>query len=110
MFIVEATEAFTAWLDELADERAAARIAIRVERLRAGLIGDAKAVGDGVRELRIDYGPGYRVYFFRAGETIQLLLCGGDKRTQKRDIERAQAIAAEVKDARSNDGLQEGTG
>lgn len=99
MFTVEATEEFTSWLDGLADERAAARIAMRIVRLEAGLLGDAKAVGGGVSEMRIDTGPGYRVYFTRTGPTIQLLLCGGDKRTQARDIARAQAMAAEFKAA-----------
>lgn len=108
MFTVEATETFTSWLDGLSDERAAVRIAIRIERLRAGLVGDAKTVGGGVSELRVDHGPGYRVYFTRTGETIQLLLCGGDKRTQKRDIARTQAMAAEIAGARDEQGSNEG--
>ena len=83
------TDIFGAWLDGLRDERAAARIAARVDRLAVGLFGDAKALRDGVHELRVDYGPGYRVYYALAGRTVVLLLCGGDKRTQRADIARA---------------------
>jgi probable addiction module antidote protein/putative addiction module killer protein len=68
------------WLDRLADRRAASRIAQRIVRLQSGLIGDAKPVGGGVSELRVDYGPGYRVYFVQQGEVLIILLCGGDKR------------------------------
>ena len=73
----------------LKDIRARARIAARIDRLAAGNFGDCKAIRDGVSELRVDYGPGYRVYFGKVGKTIVLLLCGGDKRTQDADIERA---------------------
>jgi putative addiction module killer protein len=79
-------------VDGLADTRAAERIAQRIVRLQSGLIGDAKPVGGGVSELRIDYGPGYRVYFVRRGAVLIILLCGGDNRTQSRDIARARAL------------------
>lgn len=80
---------FKDWLDGLRDERAQARIAARLDRLQAGQFGDWKSVGAGVYELRIDYGPGYRIYFAQVGKTLVLLLCGGDKRTQTSDIEKA---------------------
>ena len=73
------TPVFAAWLETLRDQRGRAIIAQRITRLAAGQIGDAKAVGDGVRELRVDHGPGYRLYFVRRGETVIVLLCGGDK-------------------------------
>lgn len=75
---------------------ARARIDIRIRRVELGLFGDAKSVGGGVSELRIDYGPGYRVYFVRRGEVLVVLLGGGDKRTQAADIKAAQALAAEL--------------
>jgi putative addiction module killer protein len=93
MFTVERTAAFGDWLDGLKDRRAVARILGRIERVKAGNLGDAKAVGDGVSELRIDYGPGYRVYFIRSGRAVVVLLCGGDKSTQDRDIRAAKALA-----------------
>lgn len=77
------------WLDSLRDATATARIAARLQRLQLGLPGDWKSVGAGVRELRIDYGPGYRVYYAQYRDTLIILLCGGDKRTQARDIEKA---------------------
>lgn len=80
------------------DHRAAERIAQRIVRLQAGLIGDAKPVGDGVSELRVDHGPGYRIYFVQRGRVLIILLCGGDKRSQRRDIARAKALAAELED------------
>ncbi len=80
------TEVFARWLDELCDIRARARVQARIERLAAGNVGDGKPVGKGVCELRIDYGPGYRVYFVRQGRGVVILLAGGDKRTQDRDI------------------------
>ena len=92
------SETFRHWLHALRDERARARIVLRVRRLEAGLHGDVKPVGDGLSELRIDYGPGYRVYFMRRGMFLVVLLCGGDKRTQQQDIEEAKRIAAEWKD------------
>jgi putative addiction module killer protein len=86
---------FDRWLDRLADARARARIQVRLDRLRLGNFGDAKAVGDGISELRVDYGPGYRVYFARRGARLVLLLCGGDKSTQSRDIAAAKTIASQ---------------
>ena len=89
---------FDAWLRGLRDRRAAVRVQARVDRLAAGNPGDAKPVGEGVSELRIDYGPGYRVYFMRRGQLIVVLLCGGDKSTQETDIPRAKRIAAQWKE------------
>ena len=95
MINVRQTAVFADWLDALADERAAARIAQRIVRLQAGLFGDAKPVGDGVSELRVDYGPGYRIYFVRRGQLIVVLLCGGTKSSQAKDIRTAKAMAIE---------------
>ena len=89
MFEVQATDGFLRWLDGLADIQARARIQARIERLSMGNPSDVRFVGGGVSELRIDYGPGYRVYYAKRGRKIILLLPGGDKRTQSRDIERA---------------------
>lgn len=80
---------FSHWLDDLNDAQAVARIDARIGRLEEGLFGDCRAVGGGVWELRIDWGPGYRVYYAQSGKHFLLLLCGGDKRTQKADIKRA---------------------
>ncbi len=93
MIEVRKTEVYARWLDGLRDVRARARVLVRVERLVAGNPGDARPVGEGVSELRIDYGPGYRVYFKKRGRTIVVLLAGGDKRTQSRDIETALGLA-----------------
>jgi putative addiction module killer protein len=93
MIEVRQTEVFAKWLRDLADIRAAARIEQRIVRLSGGLIGDVQPVGQGVSELRIDYGPGYRVYFVQRGAVLIVLLCGGNKGSQKRDIARAKALA-----------------
>ncbi|MFN3590855.1 MAG: type II toxin-antitoxin system RelE/ParE family toxin [Thermaurantiacus sp.] len=93
---VETTEAFDTWLDNLADARGREAIAMRIVRLQSGLMGDAASVGDQVSELRIHHGPGYRVYFTRRGQRIVILLCGGEKGSQKRDIKRAKDMAAEL--------------
>jgi putative addiction module killer protein len=85
-------EPFTEWLTDLPDRRARARILARLERLEAGNFGDAKYLRDGVSELRIDWGPGYRVYFGRDGRTVIVLLCGGDKRKQDADIRKAVEV------------------
>jgi putative addiction module killer protein len=90
------TLVFAKWLGGLRDRQARARIQVRLDRLALGLVGDVKAVGRGVSELRIDYGPGYRVYFKRQGDDIVILLAGGDKRTQDRDIRRALALARDL--------------
>ena len=98
MIEIRQTPTFRAWLESLADRRAVERIAQRLVRIEAGLFGDTKPVGSGVSELRIDYGPGYRVYFVKRGGVLVILLCGGDKRTQARDIKAARAMAAELKE------------
>ena len=93
MFEVRQTEAFARWFSKLQDHRAKARIEIRIDRLSLGLAGDVKPVGEGLSELRIDYGPGYRIYFVRQGHTVVVLLAGGDKGSQDRDIATALALA-----------------
>ncbi len=85
------------WLRSLRDVRAMARIQIRIDRLALGNAGDVNAVGEGVSELRVDYGPGYRVYFTQHGKTLVVLLCGGDKRTQRSDISMAKKLAKEFR-------------
>ncbi len=93
MLEVRKTEAYARWIDTLRDLRARARILARVERLAAGNPGDVRPVGEGVSELRIDYGPGYRVYFRMRGRELIILLAGGDKRTQEADIQLALRLA-----------------
>ena len=95
---VRETETFSQWLSKLRDQIAKARIASRIRRLAFGNPGDVEPVGEGVSELRIHYGPGYRVYFIQRGALVVVLLCGGDKSSQKLDISKAKAIAAEWKD------------
>jgi len=90
-------EVITEWLDNLRDVRAKARIAARVNRLKIGNLGDCKPLRDGVSELRIDYGPGYRVYFGVVGVRVILLLCGGDKRSQESDIDKAAEYLTDFK-------------
>jgi putative addiction module killer protein len=90
---------FDNWLNELADRKAKARIAARLTRAEFGNFGDCKPVGDGVSEMRIDVGAGYRIYFVRDGESVYVLLVGGNKRSQKRDIRQAKAMARELKEA-----------
>jgi len=89
------SETFKRWLSSLRDRQAVARINARLRRLSAGNLGDVKPVRDGISELRIDHGPGYRVYFFRHGVSVIVLLAGGDKRTQDADINRAIGISKE---------------
>jgi putative addiction module killer protein len=89
------TETFRKWRSRLKDERARALIASRLDRLAFGHTGDAEPIGQGVSELRIHYGPGYRIYFHRRGNTIIVLLCGGTKRGQSKDIEAAKRLAAD---------------
>ena len=89
---------FDIWFSGLRDRQARARIAARIDRLALGNPGDVKPVGSGVSEMRIDYGPGYRVYFTRRGPIVIVLLCGGDKRTQAADIKRAVQIAGDWKE------------
>ena len=81
---------FQEWLDDLDDRTAVGRILARLARVRLGNLGDCKGVGEGVFEMRVDHGPGYRVYFGQKGRTLVILLCGGDKRTQEKDIRRAK--------------------
>jgi putative addiction module killer protein len=95
---VRQTAVFSKWLHALKDVRARTRIAARIDRLSLGNPGDVRPVGDGVSELRIDYGPGYRVYFAQRGRTLVILLCGGDKCTQDWDIKAARALARELGD------------
>jgi putative addiction module killer protein len=95
MIEVRKTAVFTAWLRGLRDIRAIARISARIDRLALGNFGDAKPIGEGVSELRVDYGPGYRIYFHQRGIRLVVLLCGGDRSRQKDDIARAKALAAE---------------
>jgi putative addiction module killer protein len=90
---IRKTETFVRWIDELRDVRARARVQVRIERLAAGNPGDVEPVGEGVSELRIDYGPGYRVYFKKHGRDVVILLAGGDKRTQSADIKSALRLA-----------------
>jgi len=90
------TPFFSDWLGSLRDRRARARIVTRLDRLAGGNFGDHKSVKDGVFELRIDYGPGYRVYLFQRGKELVILLCGGDKRTQDADIAQAKRLKKEI--------------
>lgn len=92
------SDVFTRWLGGLRDPRARARVLVRIDRLAGGNPGDVRPVGEGVSEMRISYGPGYRVYFIRRGAVLVVLLCGGDKSTQARDIEAAKTIAAQWKE------------
>jgi putative addiction module killer protein len=92
-FEVRQTLAFAEWFVSLRDRRAKARVQVRIDRLLLGNPGDVKPVGEGVSELRIDYGPGYRVYFVQRGRTVVILLAGGDKDSQARDIQIAVAQA-----------------
>ena len=93
MIEIRKTDVFAQWLDGLRDIQARARVQARIERLSAGNPGDAKPVGEGVSELRIDYGPGYRVYYKGCGRDLIILLAGGDKRKQARDIQNALRMA-----------------
>ncbi len=96
MIEVRRTEQFSGWLRKLRDPQAKARIIVRIQRMQDGNLGDVKSVREGVSELRINYGPGYRVYLVRRGETVIILLCGGDKSTQQQDIRTALMLAKEV--------------
>lgn len=96
MIEVRRTAEFTDWMSDLRDERAKGRITARIERVAFGLLGDVKPVGEGVSELRIDYGPGYRAYFVRRGAAVIVLLCGGDKSSQQSDIKRAKELAGKL--------------
>ncbi len=96
MIEIRETRIFMDFIEDLVDERAQAKIAARIERLAAGNAGDVAPVGEGVSEMRIHYGPGYRVYFVRRGRTVIFLLCGGDKSTQDKDIKAAKLLAQDL--------------
>lgn len=98
MLRIHQTVEFSDWLIALRDQKAKVNIVVRIERLAAGNPGDVRPVGRGVSELRVNLGPGYRVYFQKRGEIVLILLCGGDKSTQKKDIERAKKLADELKE------------
>lgn len=104
-FQLAETNVFHHWLGSLADGRAKARILDRIKRASNGNFGDAKAVGSGVSEMRIDTGPGYRVYFFRRGKELVILLCGGDKKSQKADIAVAVRMKEEIEASGKGDAL-----
>ena len=93
MVEVRQTREFSAWLHRLRDANAAARVVGRIRRVEQGNPGDTRSVGKGILEMRIDYGPGYRIYYVHRGAQIVILLCGGDKRTQQQDIKHAQMLA-----------------
>ena len=96
MFEIRRSAVFEAWLRGLKDRTATAIIARRIRRIAMGNLGDVKSLGDGISEVRIHHGPGYRVYFTRRGNTVIVLLCGGDKGSQSRDIDLAKALAKEA--------------
>ena len=93
MIEVRQTETFSRWLLKLRDLRARARVQARIDRLEFGNPGDVKPVGEGVSEMRVDYGPGYRVYFIQKGSELVILLAGGDKQSQSKDIQAARNLA-----------------
>jgi len=103
MFSVRPLPAFSTWLDGLKDSRVRGAVAERIKRLSFGLLGDFKAVGEGVIELRIDFGAGWRICYTQRGAQIVVLLAGGSKRTQKKDIQRAKGLAALLKSERDKD-------
>jgi putative addiction module killer protein len=98
MLEVRQTDVYQARFANLKDHKARARIDVRIRRLSLGNPGDVKAVGEGVSELRIDYGPGYRVYYVRRAEVVVILLCRGDKKSQSKDIDAAKTLARQLKD------------
>ena len=98
MIEIRQTEAYASWFGRLRDRMAKTRILLRIRRVSLGNIGDARPVGEGVSELRVDYGPGFRVYFCQMGKAQVVLLAGGDKRTQNRDIQTAIALAKTLRE------------
>lgn len=98
MVEIRQTEVYSSWFGTLRDRTARARIDIRIRRLSLGNPGDVKPVGEGVSELRIDHGPGYRVFFLRRGRSVVVLLAGGDKQSQARDIKKAFELAKSLKE------------
>lgn len=95
-YLIKQTDIFGRWLAELRDVQGKVAILRRLERIKTGNFGDVRSVGVGVSELRLDIGPGYRVYFTRRGNVVIVLLCGGDKSSQQRDIKLAQQLAGEI--------------
>lgn len=104
VYSVLKTDEFDRWLSRLRDERAKARIAARIRSAELGNLGDVSSVGAGVSEMRIHYGPGYRVYFTLRGQELVILLIAGDKSSQRRDIEKAKVLAAELKNEEIENG------
>ncbi|MEI6152818.1 MAG: type II toxin-antitoxin system RelE/ParE family toxin [Deltaproteobacteria bacterium] len=98
MVKIKQTEAYEEWFNSLSDGRAKARIDVRIRRMSLGNPGETRPVGEGVMELKIDYGPGYRVYYLSKGKTVVILLAGGDKKTQNKDIARAKMLAKEIQE------------
>jgi putative addiction module killer protein len=98
MIAIRQTAAYAKWFDSLRDRSAKARIDVRIRRLALGNPGDTRSIGESVSELRIDYGPGYRVYFTKLGTTVVVLLCGGDKGVQSRDISTARRLARRLRE------------
>jgi putative addiction module killer protein len=98
MFTVFRTDEFDEWLSRLCDAKGKARIVARIRSAELGNLGDVEPVGEGIREMRVHYGPGYRIYFTKKGKTLIILLSGGDKSSQSGDIKRAKALAAAFKE------------
>ena len=98
MLEIRRTEEFDKWIRRLKDRVVRQKILIRIDRLAVGNPGDVRPIGSGIGEMRIDHGPGYRIYFTQRGPVVVILLCGGDKGTQKRDIQRAKDLAARLED------------
>lgn len=96
MIVVQQTDEFEEWLDNLADRKARNVIVRRILQIEGGLLGQTKSVGGKVSEIKIDFGPGYRLYYTKVGLLVIVLLCGGDKKSQKRDIKKAQGLAAQL--------------
>ncbi len=99
--IINKTDLFRDWIDDLKDQKGRARILFRITSAEHGNFGDCESVGDGVSEMRVHFGPGYRVYFTQEGRNVYLLLVGGDKGSQKRDIKQAKALWSELKNSRN---------
>jgi putative addiction module killer protein len=95
---IRETSTFKKWFATLKDQNAKARIDVRIRRISLGNFGDVEPVGNGVSEIRVDYGPGYRVYFIKMGNIVVILLCGGDKSTQAKDIQKAHDLARSLKE------------
>jgi putative addiction module killer protein len=98
MIEIRYTETFSDWLQKLRDHIGKAKILVRIDRLRLGLSGDSKSVGKGISEIRIDFGPGYRIYYTKRGKELTILLVAGDKSSQNRDIKKAQDLAKRLQE------------